>query len=189
MPDKNPWTVLDQKNIYENPWISLTEYQVLNPSGGNGIYGKVHFRNRAIGVFPLDSDGNTWLVGQYRFTIDRYSWEMPEGGGPMDEDPLDAAKRELSEETGLSAHDWSLLLTMHLSNSVTDEFAIIYLARELEQHMPHPEETEDLRVRKLPFSEVFRMVEQGQITDSMTVAAVQKLQLMLLDGRIKINQP
>ena len=187
MTDKNPWTILGQRDVYDNPWINLTEYQVLNPAGGEGIYGKVHFKNRAIGIFPLDSIGNTWLVGQYRFTINQYCWEMPEGGGPMNEDPLDAAKRELSEETGLLAADWSLLLTMHLTNSVTDEYALIYLARNLEQRQAHPEETEDLRVWKLPFAEVYRMVEAGEITDSMTVAAVQKIQLMLLDGRIKFK--
>src|SRR4051812_21642290 len=98
---ENPWQTLNAKAIYENPWIQLTEFDVINPSGGKGIYGKVHFKNLAIGVLPLDEDLNTYLVGQYRYTIDQYSWEIPEGGGNIGEDPLDAAKRELVEETGL----------------------------------------------------------------------------------------
>src|ERR1700712_949568 len=113
----NPWKIVNQKMIYENPWIKLTEFQVINPSGGNGIYGKVHFKHRAVGVIPLDEKGNIWLVGQYRFTLNQYSWEIPEGGGRMDENPLDAAKRELLEETGLVAREWTKIMTMHLSNS------------------------------------------------------------------------
>lgn len=182
--NQNPWTVLNSKLEYENPWISVTEYQVLNPSGGKGIYGKVHFKNIAVGVLPIDAALNTWLVGQYRFVLNQYSWEMPEGGGAMDTDPLDSAKRELLEETGLVAGNWQPLLTMHLSNSVSDELAIIFLARELRQETASPEETEQLAIRKLPFEEVYRMVEQGEITDSMTVAAVLKFKLMLLDGQI-----
>ena len=182
--NQNPWTVLNSKLEYENPWISVTEYQVLNPSGGKGIYGKVHFKNIAVGVLPIDAALNTWLVGQYRFVLNQYSWEMPEGGGAMDTDPLDSAKRELLEETGLVAANWQPLLTMHLSNSVSDELAIIFLARDLKQETASPEETEQLAIRKLPFEEFYRMVEQGEITDSMTVAAVLKFKLMLLDGQI-----
>ena len=180
----NPWQVLGKKEVYDNRWIKVTEHDVINPSGGRGIYGKVHFKNLAIGVLPLDDDMNTWLVGQYRFPLDLYSWEIPEGGAPMGEDPLDAAKRELMEETGLAAKDWSELITMHLSNSVSDEYAIIYLARGLSQHEATPEETEQLVVKKLPFAEVCEMVEQGLITDSMSVAAILKLKLMIVDGRI-----
>ncbi len=181
---KSPWQVLDQKMVYENPWIELTEYQVINPSGGRGIYGKVHFKHLAVGVIPLDSDWNTWLVGQYRFTLDQYSWEIPEGGGRMDEDPLEAAKRELLEETGLIAENWTRILTMHLSNSVSDEGAVIYLARNLELQKAAPDETEELVIKKLPFDEVVRMVETGQITDSMSVAAIQKIQLMVYQGKL-----
>ena len=181
----NPWTILDQKMIYENPWIELTEFQVINPSGGNGIYGKVHFKHIAVGVIPLDEDWNTWLVGQYRFTLNQYSWEIPEGGGGMDEDPLEAAKRELLEETGLIAKNWTKILTMHLSNSVTDERAVIYLARDLEQQEAQPEETEKLSVKKIPFDEAVQMVEAGQITDAMSVAAIQKIQLLVYQGKLK----
>jgi 8-oxo-dGTP pyrophosphatase MutT (NUDIX family) len=180
----NPWKVLAQKPIYENAWISLTEYDVLNPSGGHGIYGKVHFRHLAVGVLPLDDKLNTYLVGQYRFPLSQYSWEIPEGGAEEGEDPLDAAKRELEEETGIRAGLWTGLLSMHLSNSVTDEFAVIYLARQLEQHRALPEATEKLEIKKMAFDEAYRMVDQGLITDSMSVAAILNLRLMLLEGRL-----
>ena len=181
----NPWTVVDQNDVYDNSWIRLTEYQVINPSGGKGIYGKVHFKHIAVGVIPLDTDGNTWLVGQYRFTLDQYSWEIPEGGGRMDEDPTEAAGRELLEETGLVAKEWTEILTLHLSNSVSDELAIIYLARNLEQRSAAPEETEKLLIKKLPFDEAVGMMEAGQITDAMSVAAIQRIQLLIYEGKLK----
>jgi 8-oxo-dGTP pyrophosphatase MutT (NUDIX family) len=180
----NPWTILSQRQAYDNKWIGVTEYDVLNPSGGKGIYGKIHFKNTAVGVLPLDEQGNTWLVGQYRFPLDAYSWEIPEGGGDPASDPLDAARRELKEETGLLAKNWSVLMEMHLSNSVSDERAVIFLARDLEQQEAAPEDTEQLTVRKLPFEEAFRMVEKGLITDSISVAAILKVQLMLTNGSI-----
>ncbi len=180
----NPWKITGQKQVYDNPWISVTEYDVINPSGGKGIYGKVHFKNLAIGIVPLDKSLNTWLVGQYRFSLNQYSWEIPEGGGPSDIDPLDSAKRELLEETGLLANQWEPILKMHVSNSVTDELAIIYLARDLEQHNPEPEETEQLIIKKLPFDEVYKMVEEGTITDSISVAAILKIKLLMLNEQI-----
>ena len=182
---QNPWKILDQKMVYENPWISLTEFRVLNPSGGKGIYGKVHFKNTAIGIIPLDSEFHVYLVGQYRFPLDQYSWEIPEGGGAAWEDPLSAAKRELLEETGLVAKEWVSLFNMHLSNSVSDELAIIYLARELELHKAMPEETESLTVKRIPFEEAVDMLGSGLITDSMSVAAIQQVQLLLLQGKLK----
>lgn len=180
----NPWTIKGQKEIYDNNWIKLTEYQVLNPSGGEGIYGKVHFKNLAVGVLTLDEQLNTCLVGQYRFTLNQYSWEMPEGGGPLGINPLESIKRELLEETGLVASKWQPILHMHLSNSVSDEFAIIYLARELKQEIASPEETEQLIVKQIPFNELYEMVESGKITDAMTVAATLKVKLMLINGEI-----
>ena len=181
---QNPWKILSGQEIYKNPWISLTEYQVINPSGGQGIYGKVHFRSIAVGAFPLDSALNTWLVGQYRFPLDQYSWEIPEGGSPEGTDPILSAQRELLEETGLVATEWSPILEMHLSNSVSDEYGIVYLARDLKQETACPEETEQLQVKKLPFEEAYQMVEKGLITDSLSVGAILKIKLMLNDGRI-----
>ena len=179
MSENNPWQVLTEKLVYDNKWISVTEYDVINPKGGKGIYGKVHFKNIAIGILVLDDAFNTYLVGQYRFTVDEYSWEIPEGGGPLGEDPLDSAKRELLEETGLVANQWTPLLKMHLSNSVSDEYSVVYLARQLEQHIAMPEETEQLVVKKIPFEDAWKMVEQGEITDAISVAAIQKVKWML----------
>ncbi|HEY4322358.1 MAG TPA: NUDIX hydrolase [Mucilaginibacter sp.] len=182
-PEDNPWKITSEKEIYNNPWINLTEYEVINPSGNPGIYGKVRFKNIAIGVLPLDDELNTYLVGQYRFALGQYSWEMPEGGGPIGVDPLESAKRELLEETGLKAQNWSELLRIHLSNSVSDELSIIYLARDFEQFEPEPEDTEQLIVKKLPFEDVYQMVCKGEITDSMTVAAVLKVRLLLIENK------
>ncbi|MDB5025580.1 MAG: hypothetical protein JWP78_3335 [Mucilaginibacter sp.] len=183
-PEENPWQIISEKEIYNNPWIGLTEYQVINPSGNPGIYGKVHFNNIAIGVFPLDEQMNTYLVGQYRFALGQYSWEIPEGGGMLGIDPLASAKRELLEETGLKASRWTELQRMHLSNSVSDELSIIYLARDLEQFEAEPEDTEQLITKKVPFDDVYRMVSDGQITDAISVASVLKIRLMQLEGRL-----
>jgi 8-oxo-dGTP pyrophosphatase MutT (NUDIX family) len=183
-PTHNPWKITSEKEVYDNPWINLTEYQVINPSGNPGIYGKIHFKNIAIGVIPLDADLNTYLVGQYRFTINQYSWEIPEGGGPLGTEPLDSAKRELLEETGLKASEWTEIQRMHLSNSVSDELSIIYLARGLEQFEAEPEDTEQLIVNKVPLEEVYKMICNGEITDSAAVAGILKVKLMLLEGKL-----
>ena len=182
-PEDNPWKITSEKVIYDNPWINLTEYRVINPSGNPGIYGKVHYKNLAIGILPLDDELNTYLVGQYRFALNQYSWELPEGGGLLEiNDPLAAAKRELLEETGLKANNWTELQRMHLSNSVTDELNIIYLARGLEQFEAEPEDTEQLQVQKLPLEEVYQMICRNEITDAITVAAVLRVKLLLLEN-------
>lgn len=176
---KNPWTTLSGHVKYDNPWITVTEYQVLNPSGGKGIYGKVHFKNKAIGVIPIDNELNTWLVGQYRYTLNAWHWEIPEGGGPLQEDPVDSAKRELREETGLTAASWKEIMHLHTSNSVTDEEGHIFLAEDLHEGANAPEETEaDLKVWKLPFKEALQMVLDGKITDSMSVMGILKVARM-----------
>ena len=182
---KNPWTILNKKEVYDNPWIKVTEYDVLNPKGGKGIYGKVHFKNLAIGIIPLDDDLNTYLVGQYRFTLNQYSWEIPEGGGPHHADILESAKRELKEETGLVAQEWTKLMDFHLSYSVCDEHGGIFMARKLSQEEAMPEDTEELAIKKLPFDEAYQMVEKGIITDSLAVAAILKVKILLLEGKLK----
>jgi 8-oxo-dGTP pyrophosphatase MutT (NUDIX family) len=184
MEEINPWITIESHKVYENNWIGLTEHQVINPSGGKGIYGEVHFKNYAIGILPLDEDLNTWLVGQYRFPLKAYSWEIPEGGGPLESDPLESAKRELEEETGLTATEWIEIQRMHLSNSVSNELAIIYIAKGLVAGEASPEETEELAIRKLPFEEAYQMVVNGQITDSMSVAALLKAKILLQEGHL-----
>ena len=180
----NPWQITDQKQIYDNPWIQVTEYKVINPGGGKGIYGKVHFKNHAIGIVPLDAEGNTWLVGQYRFPLDAYSWEIPEGGGELQTDPLISANRELLEETGIKARKWTKIMDMHVSNSVTDETAVVYLAQELSFHTATPEESEQLAIKKIPFKKAFDMAIAGEITDSISVAALLKVNYLLVNKLI-----
>jgi len=173
------WTVLSEKSVYSNPWISVTEYDVINPSGKKGIYGKVHYKNIAIGIIPIDQNGNIHLVGQFRFVLKNYSLEIPEGGGPLDIDPLISAKRELKEELGLIADKWEKILEMHLSNSVSDESCIVYLATDLTLGVPEPEETEELESIVIPFDEAYRKVLNFEITDAISVSAILRIKLML----------
>lgn len=175
----NPWQIIGRKDQYENPWIKVVEYDVINPGGGKGIYGKVYFKNTAIGIVPFDEEGNTWLIGQYRFPIDAYSWEIPEGGGDLHTDPLISAQRELLEEAGIKAAKWDKILDMHLSNSVTNETCVVYLARGLSFHEAAPEESEQLTIKKLPFKKVLDMVISGEITDAVSVAAAFKVNYLL----------
>jgi 8-oxo-dGDP phosphatase len=180
----NPWTTLSSKEQYDNKWINVTEHQVINPSGGSGIYGVVHFKNIALGVIALDAAYNIYLVGQYRYPLNEFSWEIPEGGGPLEIAPLDSIKRELLEETGLVAKNWQPIVKMHLSNSVSDESGWVYLARELEQHNPEPEETEQLYVKKVSLDTAYQMVKNHEITDSMSIAGILQVKLMMLEGEI-----
>lgn len=173
------WTILSKKKIYDNPWIAVDHHEVLQPSGQKGIYGTVHFKNLAIAILPLDHEGNTWLVGQHRFPLRQYSWEIPEGGAPQGESPLEAAKRELREETGLTATSWEKILEMHLSNSVTDERAIAFIARGLTEGPSDPEGTEDISLKKVPFDLVYQDVIRGNITDALTVATVLRAKLLM----------
>ncbi|TAH03219.1 MAG: NUDIX hydrolase [Sphingobacteriales bacterium] len=176
----NPWQILSSQLKYDNHWISLTQHEVINPNGGQGIYGQVHFKNYAIGIVALDNLNNIYLVGQYRFPINLYSWELPEGGGDLCVEPLVSAKRELLEETGLVAAEWKELFRMHLSNSVSDELSIIYLAKNLQQFEAQPEDTEQLQIKKIPFEEAYQMVISGKITDSITMAAILRVKLLNL---------
>jgi 8-oxo-dGTP pyrophosphatase MutT (NUDIX family) len=157
----------------------VREDRVLRPDGTPGIYGVVQFKNRAVGVLAYE-EGDIYLVGQFRYTLNQYSWEIPEGGCPEDEDPLDAAKRELQEETGFTASNWELLGTSHLSNSVSDELALWYLATDLTPGERKPEGTEELEVRRLRVDEALRMVLSGDITDAISMMAI--LQFALQSG-------
>ncbi|TVZ37953.1 NUDIX domain-containing protein [Alteromonadaceae bacterium 2753L.S.0a.02] len=169
------WQQLSVTDIYENPWIKITHEEVLTPKGSPGIYGVVHFKNRAVGVIPIDNEGNTWLVRQSRYTLDCYTWEIPEGGAPYGEDMMVAAQRELEEETGLLAAQWQELMTLHQSNSVSDEVGKIYVATELSVGVQQLEDSEDIVVKKLPLREAIAMVESGEITDAMSVAGLLRV--------------
>ena len=182
--NKNPWTTLKSEKVYDSPWIGLTKHDVLNPNGNPGTYSVVHFKNLAIGILPLDKDYNTWIVGQYRYPINQYSWEIPEGGGKRDVPPIESAKRELLEETGITAGKWTKVQEMYLSNSASDEYCILYIAQDLTFGEAEPEDEEELVCKQIHFDELYRLVETGEITDSLTVAIVLKAKIMMMEGRI-----
>ncbi len=179
---KNPWTTLAKRDIYDNPWIHVEEHDVLNAAGNRGIYGVVSFKNYAIGILPIDADGNTWLIGQHRYPFDAFTWEIPEGGGKISEDPLLNAQRELAEEAGLIAEKWTLIQEIQVSNSVTNERGFIYLAENLSPTPPHPDEDEALIIRKLHITEAYRMLDAGEITDSLTVVALLRARVLGIGG-------
>lgn len=176
--EENPWKTLSVKDIYDNPWINVRHHEVINPSGGNGIYGVVSFKNLAIGIIPIDDNLNTWIVGQYRYALKEYSWEIPMGGGKIGVSRLESAMRELREETGISAAKWSLISRIHTSNSVTDEEGFTFIAQDLAYDEPEFEETERLEIRKLHLSEAVEMVMKNEITDSLSQAGLLKAHFM-----------
>ncbi|GGZ27792.1 hypothetical protein GCM10007049_20810 [Echinicola pacifica] len=177
--EENPWKTKSKKVIYSNPWIELEEHEVVTPGGTDSQYGKVKFKNKAMAIIPVDEEMNTWLVGQFRYTIDEYSWEIPEGGGPEGESLLESAKRELKEETGLTAEKWTEIMRFHTSNSVTDEEGFAFLAQGLSQGETEFEDTEKIQIKKLPLREAVDMVMSGEITDVITVAALLKVARLL----------
>jgi len=176
---KKPWQTLSTKVAYENNWIKVTHRDVINPGGNPGIYGVVEFKNLAMGIVPVDEDGHTWLVKQFRYTLDQYTWEIPEGGCPIGETPLSAAQRELQEETGLTAKKWTKIAELHTSNSVTDEYGEIFLAQALTIGVQNLEDSEDIVVKKLPLHEAYQMVLDGEITDSVSMIGLMKAYLLL----------
>lgn len=171
---RGPWRCRSTRLAYESPWIRVHHDEVSTPGGTDGIYGRIHFRNKAIGIIPLDAENHTWLVRQHRYCLGEDSWEIPEGGSPEGENLLDTAKRELEEETGLVARDWELLMRLHTSNSVTDEEAFVYIARELGHGTMALEATEDITTRRVPLAEAVQMVMDGRITDAISVAGLLK---------------
>lgn len=182
--ENNPWITQTSENVYESPWIKVVKHAVLNPAGKPATYSVVNFKNLAIGVLPIDNEGNTWLVGQWRYPIEEYCWEIPEGGGPLGIDPLESAKRELKEETGIIAKDFKEIMRLHLSNSATNELAIVYLAKNLVFEDAEPEESEVLQVKKIHISDAYQLVMDGKITDAISVAAILKTKILMDKGEI-----
>ncbi|MCR6650989.1 MAG: NUDIX hydrolase [Cellvibrionaceae bacterium] len=169
------WQRLSSRIAYENPWIRVSHEEVKTPSGHDGIYGLVHFKGTAVGVVPVDDEGNTWLVRQSRYTLNEFTWEIPEGGAKEGESTLLCAQRELAEEAGLVATEWEELMRIHTSNSVTDESGVLYLARGLSSCAQNLDPTEDIELRKLPLKEAIQMVLSGEITDALSIAALLRL--------------
>ena len=181
---KNPWKKISTREIYKNPWIRLREDQVISPNGTPTIYGVVE-ASPAIGIVPLTENLDTYLVGQFRYSLDTYSWEIPEGGGADGEEPLDTAKRELKEETGLSAKNWTYLDSLYTSNAFTNEIGHIFLAQDLEEGEAEPDHSEDLSVKKIPFTEAYEMVLNYTIKDALAVIGIFRVhEYLKKTGRI-----
>ena len=171
----NSWKTISSELIYESAWVAVNKHHTVNPAGNPAIYSVVNFKNIAIGILPLSEDGYTWLVGQWRYPLNAYSWEIPEGGGPLGEAPIETAKRELKEETGIVAKHFEEIMQLHLSNSATDEHAYVFLATGLSFEEAEPEESEDLQVKKIHINDAYQMVLDGEITDAISVAAIFKV--------------
>ncbi len=184
MKERGSWKIKSSVEKYDNPWINITEHKVINPGGIDGIYGEIHFKNLAIGIIPLDEEYNTWIVGQHRFPLNSYSWEIIEGGGKIGVDPILSAQRELAEEAGIVAKEYTLIQQMHLSNSVSDEFGLIYIAKGLTFQESAPDIDEELLIKKLPFEQLYKSVMNGDMTDSLTVAGVLKTKILIDQGAI-----
>jgi len=178
-----PWRRRTRTTAYANPWIEIHHDEVDRPDGSPGIYGVVHFRNLAVGVVAVGDDGRLLLVGQHRYALDAYSWEIPEGGVPVGEPALDGARRELAEETGFEADTWRELCRFSLSNSVTDEWGVIYVATGLRPGIATPEPTEELAVRWATVDEVIAEIDAGDIHDMITIAGVLRYALELASRR------
>jgi 8-oxo-dGTP pyrophosphatase MutT (NUDIX family) len=181
---ENPWKKLSSKTEYDSPWIRTEEHQVINPSGKQSIYSKVHFKNLAVAIIPLDDDYNTWIVGQFRYPTQTYEWEVCEGGCPEGTAPLDTARRELMEECGITAMHFELILEMQLSNAATDEVSYSYVAKGLSFGESEPEETEQLTIKKIPFQQLFEMTMRGEIRDGLSVATILKTKLLIDAGKL-----
>lgn len=174
MSEENPWVLRSSRLVYQSAWLRLREDAVTRPDGQPGTYGVVEFRNRAVGVVPLSEEGDTFLVGQWRYTLGAYSWEIPEGGAPLDESLLSAAQRELREETGIDAHQWTYLGELSTSNSCTDELGCVFLAEGLTFGESSPEGTERLQVKRVPLEAAYEMAMSGEISDALAVIGLAR---------------
>jgi 8-oxo-dGTP pyrophosphatase MutT (NUDIX family) len=182
--EQDPWTTLSRRRAYEGKYLSVDEYDVLTPRGEPGYYGVVRFRRNGVGALPIDADGHVFLVGQWRFAVNAYSWEMPEGANDPGEDPADTARRELEEEAGLRAGAVLPILRLHMSNSVTDEFCFVYLATDLAPGATAPDETEVFKLARVPFLDALAAALDGRITDALTVAALLRAHHMAVTGAL-----
>lgn len=180
------WKTHDVQQRYDNPWITVSHREVTAPTGNLGIYGHVHFKNKAIGVIPIDADGYTWLVGQARYTLQTYAWEIPEGGAPHGESILAAAQRELQEETGVHAKRWTSLLKLHASNSVTDEIAYAFVAQDLQMGATAPDDTEQLSLARVPLDDAINMAMDGTISDGLAMASLLKIAMLISNGQLSV---
>ena len=181
------WQKVKMETVFQNPWITIESHDVIAPTGRPAHYGLVRFNNRAVGVLPLYDDGTVPLVGQARFAIGSYSWEMPEGGVPFGEDPLDGARRELREETGLIAENWQEILQFDMSNSVTDEVAVCYLATGLSEAETEPDDTEAFAYARVPFRDLLEAVKNQQVRDALTVVSVLRVYHMAMTGELPVH--
>ena len=183
-PRGTPWARSEARTVFDNPWLTVSTYEAVAPTGNATPYGVVHFKNRAIAILPLFEDGSTILVGQHRFPAQDYSWEIPEGGAPLDEDPAAAARRELEEEAGVTCEDLRQVLSYQLSNSVTDEYGFGYIALGLTATAARPDETEDLALVRVPFKDALDLALAGEIKDMLTVAMLLRGYHMAREGRL-----
>jgi len=185
-PHGAPWIRGVEETVFENPWLRVSRHDATAPTGRHVQYGLVSFKNLALAVLPLHEDGTVTLVGQNRFALADYSWEIPEGGGPVGEDPLEGAKRELAEETGLVAAEWRAVLWAQLSNSVTDERAIGYVALGLSQGASghQADDTEDIVLARVPFREALDAALAGYLQDILTVAMLLRAYHMAREGSL-----
>lgn len=180
------WKTHDVQQCYDNPWITVSHREVAAPTGTLGIYGHVHFKNKGIGIVPIDADGYTWLVGQARYTLQTYAWEIPEGGAPHNESILAAARRELQEETGILALRWTSLLKLNTSNSVTDEVAYSFVAQDLRIGNTAPDDTELLTLTRVPLDDAINMAMDGTISDGFAMASLLKVGLLISRGELSV---
>ncbi len=177
-----PWRSAGERVIFENPWMRLTRHPAVAPTGLEADYVVMRPRNLSVGVLPVHDDGTVTLVGQQRFALMNWSWEMPEGGAPFDEDPIEGARRELAEEAGLEARRWREALKAEMTNSITDERAMAWIAWDLSPAPSEPDPTEVIRVARVPFGDLLREIARGSIRDMFTVATTLRAYHMAREG-------